>query len=74
MNQDLLELEENITQIRELEFGINIREDADYFHSMFLTFESPEDLKSCEEHPMHLKFASTYCKYVVKKTEVDYWY
>ncbi|MDR9366622.1 MAG: Dabb family protein [Balneolaceae bacterium] len=74
MNQDLDELNENIPQIRELEFGTNIQEEADYSHCMFLTFESLEDLKSYEEHPMHLEFASTYGKYVVKKTELDYWY
>ena len=74
MSQDLDELKENIPQIMELEFGTNIQKDADYSHCMFLTFESIEDLKEYEEHPMHLEFASTYGKYVIKKTEVDYWY
>lgn len=74
MNQDLQELKENIEQIRELEFGTNIQENADYSHSLFLTFESVEDLRKYEDHPMHLEFASTYGKYVTKKTEVDYWY
>lgn len=73
MNQDLEKLQENITQIGELEFGTNIQKESDYSHCMFLTFESLEDLKAYEEHPMHLEFASTYGKYVVKKTEVDYW-
>lgn len=73
MNQDLEKLQENITQIQQLEFGTNIQEGADYSHCMFLTFESEEDLKEYEKHPMHLEFASTYGKYVVKKTEVDYW-
>lgn len=74
MNQDLQDLKENIAQIRKLEFGENIQQDADYSHCMFLTFESVEDLNEYEEHPKHLEFASTYGKYVVKKTEVDYWY
>lgn len=74
MTQDLEELQESITQIQDLEFGRNIQEDAEYSHCMFLTFERLEDLKEYEEHPMHLDFASTYGKYVIKKTEVDYWY
>ncbi len=74
MNQDVDELQKNITQIRELEFGTNIQENAEYSHCMFLTFDSEEDLKEYEEHPMHLEFASTYGKYVVKKSEVDYWH
>lgn len=73
MNQDLEELKESITQIRKLEFGTNIQQDSDYSHCMFLTFENVEDLKEYEEHPLHLEFASTYGKYVAKKTEVDYW-
>lgn len=74
MKEDLQDLKSNISQIRDLEFGANIQPDADYSHCMLLTFESVEDLKAYEEHLMHLEFASTYGKYVIKKTEVDYWY
>ena len=73
MNQDLEELKDNINQIQKLEFGSNIHESADYSHCMFLTFASLDDLKEYEEHPLHLEFASNYGKYVIKKTEVDYW-
>lgn len=43
-------------------------------HCMLLTFDNAESLEEYENHLMHLKFASTYGKYMVKKTEVDYWY
>lgn len=74
MNQDLERLKKNISQVRDLEFGTNIQKQAEYSHCIFLTFESVEDLKEYEQHPMHLEFASTYGKYLIKKTEVDYWY
>lgn len=74
MEEDLQDLKENIPQIRELEFGRNIQNNADYSHCMLLTFENTVSLEQYEEHPKHLEFASTYGKYVIKKTEVDYWY
>lgn len=74
MKKDLQELEENMSQIRHLEFGDNIQSDSDYSHCMLLTFDDLESLEAYENHPMHLEFASTYGKYVEKKTEVDYWY
>lgn len=74
MEEDLHGLKEKIYQIKELEFGANIQNGADYSHCMLLTFENGRSLKEYEEHPSHLEFASTYGKYVQKKTEVDYWY
>lgn len=73
MEEDLQDLKENISQIRDLEFGANIQSGADYSHCIFLTFDDIESLEEYENHPMHLEFASTYGKYVTKKTEVDYW-
>lgn len=73
MEEDLKELEENISQIRKLEFGTNIQNGAEYSHCMLLTFEDLVSLAEYENHPMHLEFASKYGKYVEKKTEVDYW-
>lgn len=74
MEKDLQGLKKAIPQIKELEFGANIHSDTDYSHCMLLTFENVESLKKYEGHPQHLEFASTYGPYVIKKTEVDYWY
>lgn len=73
MREGLRELRENIPQIRQLEFGANIHADADYSHCLILTFDDLKSLEEYETHPMHLEFGSTYGKYVVKKTEIDYW-
>lgn len=74
MEEDVQRLKENIPQIIELEWGANIQKDAGYSHCLLLTFEDAESLSRYEEHPVHLEFASTYGKYVIGKTEVDYWH
>lgn len=73
METELNQLKDSIEQIKRMEFGKNIQQNADYDYCMLLTFDNLESLNTYEEHPLHLEFASMFGKYVDKKTEVDYW-
>ena len=74
LGRDLSALKYEINQVQDLEWGVNIREDADYSHCLLVTFKNPEDLQSYDEHPAHRSIAERYGQYIEKVAEIDYWH
>lgn len=73
LGRDINALEITIPQIRRIEWGVNLIEDAPYTHGLMVSFESREDLNQYLEHPDHRAIVEKYGRYIEKVTEVDYW-
>jgi len=74
LGRELSALKYEIDQVQDLEWGTNIREDADYSHCLLVTFKNPEDLQSYDEHPVHRSIAERYGPFIEKVAEIDYWH
>ena len=73
LKKELEDLKSSISEIREIEVGLNLSEsDASCDVVLYSTFNSIDDLKTYQKHPDHLKVAEFLSDLRTERRVVDY--